>query len=137
VHEKRKFDYLLYANLLLIVGALIYSTVDTWFLNITIRDNRELYNFLWDITWSLWVARAGFAHISLMLLIKNKLPKIRYSLIATVVLLSITYTIFVLLIMTDISNDGVNRLTIALSILSAFATVAVPLMNKLTKTTDQ
>jgi len=137
VHEKRKFDYLLYTNLILIVGALIFSTVDTWFLNITRSYSHELYDLLWDITWSLWVARAGFAHISLMLLIKNKTQKLQYSLIATVVLLAITYIIFVLLIMTDISNEGIERLTIALSILSAFGTVATLLMNKLTRTPSQ
>ena len=136
VHEKRKSDYLLCASLILIVGALIYSTVDTWFLNITRRDNRELYNLLWDITWSLWVARVGFAHISLMLLIKNKVQKLKYFLISTVVLLAITYTLFAILIFTDSSNEGVERLMIALSILSAFGTVATPLMNKLTNTTS-
>ena len=135
VHERRKLDYLLYANLMLIVGALMYSTVNTWFLNITRSNNRELYNLLWDITWTLWVARAGFAHISLMLLIKNKLSKIQYSLIATVVLLAITYPLFMLAILTNFSNEGVTRLMIALSILSAFGTVATLLMNKLTKTT--
>ncbi|MCL2566443.1 MAG: zinc ribbon domain-containing protein [Defluviitaleaceae bacterium] len=136
VHERRNFDYLLYANLMLIIGALIYSTVDTWFLNITWGGNRELYNLLWDITWSLWVARAGFAHISLMLLIKNKVTKVQYSLIATVILLAITYTLVVLLILADISNEVFERLMIALSILSAFGTVATPLMSKLTKTTS-
>ncbi|MDR2546369.1 MAG: hypothetical protein LBC96_02515 [Lachnospiraceae bacterium] len=137
VHEKRKIDYLLYANLILIVGALIYSTIDTWVLNITWSNNRDLYNRLWDITWSLWVARAGFAHISLMLLIKNKMPKVQYSLIATVALLAITYTLGVLLIMTDVSDEGTERLMIAMSILSAFGTVATPLLNKIVKTTNQ
>ena len=134
VHERRKLNYLLYANLILIIGALIYSTINTWFLNVTWSSNQGLYTLLENITWTLWVVRAGFAHISLMLLIKSKSPKTQYSLKATVVLLAITYTLFAVLILTNISNEGVERLTIALSILSAFGTVATPLMNKLTKT---
>jgi len=137
VHERRKLDYLLYANLMLIISALIYSTANTWFLNITRSDSPELHNLLWNITWTLWVIRAGFAHISLMLLIKNKLPKIQYFLIATVVLLATTYALFAIVIMANGSSEEVERLMIALSILSAFGTVATPLMNKLTKTTGE
>ncbi|MCL2235982.1 MAG: hypothetical protein FWB98_06055 [Defluviitaleaceae bacterium] len=133
VYERQKPTYLLYANLILIIGALLYSTINIWFLNVTWQSNRELYNLLSDITWALWIVRVGFAHISLMFLIKIKSPKIKYSLVATVVLLAVTYALFAIIIVAGISNEGVERLAIALSILSAFGTIAIPLMNKLMK----
>ncbi|MCL2365221.1 MAG: hypothetical protein FWC71_11230 [Defluviitaleaceae bacterium] len=137
VHEKRKIDALLYANLVLIIGALIYATINTWFVNVTWRDNQSLYNFLGNITAALWVARVGFAHISLMLLIKNKLLQVQYCLNATVALLVITYPFFILAIFANNVGEGLTRFIIALSILSAFGTVATPLMSKLTKITGK
>ena len=49
------------------------------------------------------------------------------------VLLAVTYALFAIIIVAGISNEGVERLAIALSILSAFGTIAIPLMNKLMK----
>ena len=80
---------------------------------------------------SLLVVCVAIYHTAYILLIKLKNAISTKFSIATQILIGITYTLFIILIIAEISNDFYIRLLLVFSILTLFTTIATFITNKI------
>ena len=91
------------------------------------------FNDIWKTMVVFIILSVAIAHISLLLLISPKTESVRYSLIATVVFVSIVALMLIKSTMTEFEeSEFYFRLLGVFSILDVLGTITTPILNKIT-----
>lgn len=92
------------------------------------------FNDIWKTMVVFIILSVAIAHISLLLLVSPKTENVRYSLIATIVFVTIVALMLIKSTMTEFEeSEFYFRLLGIFSILDVLGTIATPILNKITE----